>query len=312
VHASLLVLLALVVSKPIRSSLAIQVVVAPSDPPTVVNPPTELEIAPPAHDDPEPLPVDQSASWELQIDPLTPAPQAIFDTAGTARAEQLRANTRLGDDSPLAPGKARGAQFYGIQAPGSRFVFIVDSSASMQIKFHEAKRELEQAVCGLDEGQLFYVIFFDQKTKRLRLGRWTHRGKRFTLRRQPEKDLVPANDENIESLIHWMNTIELGPDTNPYPAVTYALRKLEPDAIFLLSDGEFRDGGRTEAFLKKENCLPTLPGPKTIVHCVGFYSRVGEITLERIAKDNGGTYRFINSPPEAMIKPAFGARFPRR
>jgi hypothetical protein len=30
------------------------------------------------------------------------------------------------------------------------------------------------------------------------------------------------------------------------------------------------------------------------VHCVGFYSRQGEVTLQRIAAANGGTYRFVN------------------
>ncbi len=192
-----------------------------------------------------------------------------------------------------------GAQFYGIQATGDRFVFIVDSSTSMTLKFAEAKRELEYAVRGLQQDQQFYVIFFDRNTERLRLGKWNKRGTRYSMNNRPERNLVPASDENINALIYWMNMIQLDSDTNPYPAVVYALRILKPDAIFLLSDGEFNDNGSTEAFLQRENIIDDPingPRPKTIVHCVGFYSRRGEITLKRIAKAHDGSYRFIEPP----------------
>lgn len=248
----------------------------------------------------------------VELPAVTAAPDFSVDWAGLdTRSEQLSAvQTVKGSILPRRNKEGSGAQFYGIQASGDRFVFIVDSSTSMRLKFADAKRELECAVRGLNQDQLFYVIFFDRDAERLRLGKWNERRTRYSLKSRPELDLVPANEDNINGLVYWMNTIQLDNDTNPYPAVVYALRKLRPDAVFLLSDGEFNDGGATEAFLTRENIVddPTNgPTPKTIVHCVGFYSRKGEITLQRIAEDNGGTYRFVE-PPRGLLP--FLGRFP--
>ncbi len=235
-------------------------------------------------------------------------------TPSAMRGQQLDAVQRVTREEKPQAKKGRGAQFYGIEAPGNRFVFIVDSSMSMRLKFADAKRELERAVRGLDQEQLFYVIFFDQDEERLRLGKWNRSGSRFALENQSEPDLVPASEANIQSLVYWMATIQLGSQTNPHTAVAYALRKLQPDAIFLLSDGEFTDGGATESLLSRENLLddPTHGvKPKTVVHCVGFYSRVGEVALQRIARDNGGTYRFVGPTGGLLVRPAAGPAGPR-
>ena len=244
-HALLLVTLALLTHSPPPSAVAVIVAAYRTDHEVLRELTSDLRIS-----DPE-IAVDEPPSslgdWDPA--PLTVAlPVELGSAQWSMEEHQASVSGQLRAGLELAPNDRRldsagGAQFFGIQTPGERFVFIVDSSTSMHAKFADAKRELEQAVRRLDPNQLFYVIFFDRQAKRLRLGTWNVKRTNYRLNSRPEPNLVPATDENTDALIYWMNTIQLDSDTQPYSAVAFALEKLRPDAIFLLSDGEFRDGG---------------------------------------------------------------------
>ncbi len=182
------------------------------------------------------------------------------------------------------------AEFFGVKAGGRRFVFIVDSSNSMRgQKFTDAKEELMYAVRRLDKSQAFYVIFFDQDALRMFA----------SANEEPASRPVPATITNIRKLETWMKTVENERRTDPYDAVKVAL-EMRPDAIFILSDGQFTDRGRTVDYLARENILDDAAygkKPRVVVHTIGFYSKDGEVTLEAIAKAYNGTYRFV-APPQ--------------
>lgn len=133
-----------------------------------------------------------------------------------------------------------------MQATGNDFVFIVDSSMSMTQKFADAKRELEYAIRKLSPDQRFYVLFFDRNTARMTFGSWDRKHRQYTFNAEPEPDLVPGTTPNVDAFVYWMNTIQLEFATNPYEATAFTINVLKPDAIFLLSDGEFTDRGATE------------------------------------------------------------------
>ncbi len=298
VHCFLLVTFALLTWNQTEFLPTIVIAGSTTEPILVPDITTPPEIADPSSD---------TADRTWNADELVPDLMQPGSPLELPSPDQLATITAFGKSADQPGAAARmagsdeggGAQFYGIQATGDRFVFVVDSSTSMRVKFAEAKRELEYAIRRLGKNQQFYVIFFDRGAKRLRLGKWNRKHTRYLVNSRPAPDLVRPTTENIDALIHWMNSIQLEADTNPHPAVVFALNKLRPDAIFLLSDGEFYDDGATESFLLRENFLvDSVAGrrPKTIVHCVGFYSRQGEITLQRIAKANGGTYRFVEPP----------------
>lgn len=182
------------------------------------------------------------------------------------------------------------AEFFGVKAGGRRFVFIVDSSNSMRgQKFTDAKEELMYAVRRLDKSQAFYVIFFDQDALRM-----------FDSdKAEPAERPVAATLANIQKLETWMKTVENERRTDPYDAVKFAL-EMRPDAIFILSDGQFTDRGRTVEYLARENIVDDAAygkSPRVVVHTIGFYSKDGEVTLEAIAKAYKGTYRFV-APPQ--------------
>ena len=179
-----------------------------------------------------------------------------------------------------------GAEFFGVKATGNKFVFVVDSSRSMiGPKWVDACNELLAAVERLKPNQKFYVIFFDAFAHPL-----PNPANIF----QPNQPiLMQAGKDNVALLKQFISGIQLGFETKPFMAVRMAMQ-LEPDAIYLLSDGEFRDG--TAKFLKRNNKIKLkdrLKMPAVVVHTIGFHSRRGQRVLRRIAKDNGGTYKYV-------------------
>ena len=217
---------------------------------------------------------------------------ADVDAIDVGEMGELFGDNGKGMASVAGPGGS--AEFFGVKSGGRRFVFIVDSSNSMNgLKFKDAKEELVYAVRRLDKSQMFYVIFFDRDALRMFSGP----GK------EPEPRPVFATIENLRKLEAWLPTVELDGRTDPYDAVKFAL-DLRPDAIFILSDGQFTDRGKTEQFLAANNLIQE-PGearrPKVVINTIAFYSQTGEVAMKRIAEAYKGTYRFV-APPRGKKK----------
>ena len=116
-----------------------------------------------------------------------------------------------------------------------------------------------------------------------------------------QKDLLPATDANRTKLRRWMSSIALGSDTFPAGAMLRALQ-LKPDAVFLLSDGEFNDA--TARLLRARNHRRDENGDFQAiipVHTIGFHSRVCQASLKPLAEENGGTYRFVPNPRDRKL-----------
>jgi len=172
--------------------------------------------------------------------------------------------------------KGQSAEFFGLQAKGSKFVFVVDCSISMGDggKWGEACRELAACIDKLEPSQSFYVVFFDGETHRMF-------GDKIYL-----KELLPATTENLIRFRAWASSIRLGYNTSPALGVKFACT-LKPDAIFLLSDGEFAD--TTAPWLRKNN------DDEIPVHTIGFRTPLnGQKMLTRIAEENNGVFRRVN------------------
>lgn len=224
------------------------------------------------------------------VDPEVPAISLDLLAAGGNRPSaaagelsELLASGGSGQNSDEVGGPS--AEFFGVQARGHRFVFVVDSSNSMHYgKLEAAKKELLYAIRRLSSDQFFYVIFFSGQTLPMSLDGSG----------EPTKELVPATNENILRLEEWVATVDVSPWTDPHESIKRALA-MQPDAIYLLSDGRFTDNGETLRLLKRENVDRSgkLRKPKVKIHTVGFHQRDGETTLKSIARNYGGQYRFI-------------------
>jgi hypothetical protein len=176
-----------------------------------------------------------------------------------------------------------GAEFFGIRAAGNRFVFVLDCSRNMAmgVRWEVTIQELTAAVDRLHPRQSFYVIFFDGQPHPM-----------FD-DRAPETALLPATPENVARLRQWLPHVRLGFHARPCHSMESALR-LQPDAIFLLSDGGFED--RTAAMLRDQNWIRVGRSRqlRVPIHTIGLHSPRGQEMLRRIAAENSGQYQFVS------------------
>jgi len=204
---------------------------------------------------------------ELELDTLIG-----MESSAPSKAEK----TSDSWDSLVAGGgtSARGtASFFGLQVRGSRFVYVVDYSASMSGgKLQAAKVELIRSVNALSRNMQFYIIFYDHKFQAM-----------------PTNRLARATIGNKRKFLEWAAQIGGGGSTDPTDAMMHALA-LKPDAVWLLSDGRF--SANAGDAIRQAN-----PRARIQVHTIGFHKNADEELLKRIARENRGKYRFVPSPP---------------
>jgi len=168
-----------------------------------------------------------------------------------------------GDDAP---------SFMGVRGRGNRVVYVIDRSGSMSMnqRFAHARYELKRSIRALPEQGEFFVIYFDT-----------------TALPMPGERLVRSSRSNVDRYSKWIDQQQPGGGTDPTEAMAQALA-LAPDTIFLLSDGIFAESiaGRIRAANTRQCSICT----------IAFHDATGEAILQRIARENEGTYRFVPPP----------------
>ncbi len=222
----------------------------------------------------------------LSREPTAEAARAISDQA-TVTDEAIqrlkRANERL-QNSLVGPtgvvvklGDGKSAEFFGLKAPGRRFVYVIDRSSSMASydqRFPKANEQLLRSVLQLRSRQQFFVVYFNT-------------GPHPMFSPAVASASIKADRKTKKQLIAWVQTVFPGGGTDPASSLQMAL-KLEPDAIFMLTDGEF--GSHVLDLLRREN--PAGEGQVSI-NTIAIVSHAGEGQLKQIAKENKGRFRFV-------------------
>ncbi len=193
---------------------------------------------------------------------------------------------RYGDDSDwydLPPW--RKTTFFGLHARGQFFVYVVDCSGSMvdDDRLTRATLELRRSVMALVEPQKFEVIFYNNESIPMPGGPMPRTA-----------DLQAKNQ-----LMAWLRLIEPDGGTDPRPAMKQAISS-KPDAVFLLSDGEFPEGTVNEVARLNTRKIP--------IHCVDLAGGLAGDHLKRIAEASGGQYAsrpgsLHVAPPSRMDRP---------
>jgi len=182
-------------------------------------------------------------------------------------------------------------QFAGLDGGGNHFVYLVDSSNSMK-KFNDARSELLRSIDSLKPEQRFYVVFYDESPKYMRVANPS----------QDEPASVYATPENKQRFRRWAMAVQQARGQSPPEVLKFAF-KLRPDVIFLLSDGEFT--AQTETVIRENNFQENLfgeSGPISIIHTIRYpgvsttEGRQAETQMQRIAAENGGQYRNVEIP----------------
>ncbi len=160
----------------------------------------------------------------------------------------------------------RQASFFGLKARGKFFVFVVDCSGSMidEDRLARAKDELRKSVARLQEPQRFQVIFYNDEPIAM-----------------PGDLPKSAGLTSKSQFLAWLRLIEPDGETDPRGAMALAMSQ-RPDAIFLLSDGEFPQG-TVEAIGKMNRKM--IP-----IHCVDLSGGAAGDQLKRIAHASQGQY----------------------
>jgi uncharacterized protein with von Willebrand factor type A (vWA) domain len=185
-----------------------------------------------------------------------------------------------GDWGSLSAGEGgaggKGASFFGLEARGGKFVYVVDRSSSMRgDKLQDTKAELIRSVHSLTRTMEFFIIFYDSSFEPM-----------------PARGLVKATGSSKNKYLGWVEGINSRGGTEPEQAMLMAL-SLKPDAIWLLSDGQFSH--RACNVIRAAN-----PNARIQIHTIAFHSARGQSVLQRIAEENGGHYRFVPPPRSAM------------
>ena len=251
-------------------------------------------------------PMESLSELETSAEEVTsiPTPQVSDVAMAEAGAMQLETSVEAGVQvggvmgeavrelaSASAPGKrvVEGAEFFGAKATGNTFIYIVDASPSMRRDraFDAAKEQIMQSLRSMKPKQRFNILFFGGAVQKLEI--------------TPGETLagpVSATPENIEKAMQWLQNISIQTDGRvPVDAVREAM-EMDPDGIFLLFDGDTKldnwvhsvtELNRSDGFLS--DGAPAVP-----IHVIHFFREEFQRTMQLLAMENRGTYRFIPRP----------------
>lgn len=211
-----------------------------------------------------------------------PSDSFLDDRAGAELLAAVPATTGIGGDAGSAGGGEDGGgggggpgSFFGIQAEGTRFVYVLDRSGSMNTRHKgpgntrlgRVKLEIAGSIGTLTPEQQFYIVLFDQNVLAM-----------------PASQMQPAVPDVQNHYLQWMAKIRANGETDPRAALAVALA-LQPDAIFFLTDGDF------SATIKRD--LLTISQPGAAIHTIALGSRRGHAVLKSLAENNAGTFTYV-------------------
>lgn len=198
-------------------------------------------------------------------------------------------------------GGGGGTEFMGVRTDAKRIVFILDFSASMRDgdgREKVLKRELGRSLSGMPRDARFGIVLFGlSQASGARLVKKADGGTTWSnaMPMPPEGQWLAATEANRSEAISWVGAREPDPQSGSatWDSMRLALG-MQPEAIFLLTDGEFIDADLREL---REEIERGNPGRKVQINTVAFASAHDVQSLQLIAQENGGTYRRVTITP---------------
>ncbi len=170
-----------------------------------------------------------------------------------------------------------GASFFGVEARGNRFAFVVDTSGSMvnDGRLQSLQQELIRSITGLFSSSNFFVAFFNSGARPL-----------------GDRGVVWAEATDSGKTWARAHILATRAEGGTRPATGFelvAMLEPRPDAIYFMTDGEFSDD-------EADRILGAFERWNIPIHCITFRSREGEALMRRIATATRGTYTHIEGP----------------
>jgi len=200
--------------------------------------------------------------------------------AAKARAKSNVATVaeRLGARAPLAVS----LKFFGQEAVGQRFAFILDRSGSMAGKRWKAcTKELVQALRSLPAHAEFFVVLFSN----------------HHVEPGGQSGWMPAERARVEEVIAWLGTVWPGGGTLPASAFERVFSlPFPPDVIYFLTDGEVFG-------FNPSICADLRGKAPTIVNTIALENGASSDMLRETAEASGGQFVLV---PDASSTDADG------
>lgn len=213
----------------------------------------------------------------------TPAPQSGTGIAGDSKLDGDAFGDGTGASSDSPSGQQATARLFGVSGSGSRFVYVLDRSDSMNgfggLPLRSAKRELIRSLNSLSPQQQFQIIFYNENVKPFQMA-----GAPMTM--------VAGEPSNQKRAQRYVESIKAFGGTRHKGALLMALR-MSPDVIFFLTDAHIPRLSRIELNVIQDRAERN----GTTIHTVEFGSQpsaASDSFLRDLAEMNGGQYQYVN------------------
>lgn len=213
----------------------------------------------------------------------TPAPQSGTGIAGDAQLDGDAFGDGTGSAANSPSGQRATARLFGVSGSGSRFVYVLDRSDSMNgfggLPLRSAKKELIRSLNSLSPQQQFQIIFYNENVKPFQMA-----GVPMTM--------VAGEPSNQQRAQRYVESIRAFGGTKHKGALLMALR-MSPDVIFFLTDAHIPKLSKLE--LKVIQSRAQRSG--TTIHTIEFGSHpsaAADSFLRDLAGMNGGQYQYVN------------------
>lgn len=215
------------------------------------------------------------------VGPGTPIGMPSEAGGGLPKQESPAGKSGFGQAGSPTPGPGE-TSFMDIVGNGQRFVYVIDTSASMSSdqRLELAKSQLKGSLRLLLPNQEFQVLFYNESISRMKF------------RNRPSQDMYVATRVHVQLAEDEIDRVVARSGTQHKTPLINALL-LEPDVVYFLTDGDRPVLTNEELrMLKKTN----RSGAR--IHVVEFAVGPPETRsiswLKTLAQQSGGEYRRIN------------------
>jgi len=218
--------------------------------------------------------VEPAILTEIETDiPLPESELAAFDISDLG---ELGSSGDVTGDITTATLSGSSASFFGVEARGSRFIYIVDTSGSMaQGRIAALKGALSNSIMALVDHSRFAVVRYSENAELLGEG-WSQ-----------------GNASGKSIALSRVLSLQAAGGTEPIGAFEIAFSLTPPpDAIYFMTDGQFAPDVENRIVSSIQR-LMRRAGVRPTIHTISFVDKNSEKLLRRIARMTGGTYTHV-------------------
>jgi hypothetical protein len=217
--------------------------------------------------------VDDLLPLEVQDPTLTPIEAAADLDVSTRGATPVLGGSGRSTMKGGLGGSGAATTFFGVRSVGSRFAYIVDVSASMDVdrRWSAAVDELQRSIAQLPDHAQFALYLYSSSVASPRFQKgWNYAGRRMAVR-----------------IRQWLDDISPHGGTQPIPAFSESLSlEPRPDVIFFMTDGQIPPSTPRDVAAMVDRGTPV------VINTIAFGNPDSQDLLRLIAQRTGGEYRY--------------------